>query len=147
MKFGADDLGLLFICHLIWFRGIWALFPQITLMLKYPYDMCNSTLRWLSHKSKTPFDVKWGAEVFRLLSVCPYSWFEVFVYSFSKLSQYPSTWETGETQPSEGLDTRVTFNWREKRSWRLWITFHVSLHVIWVIWAQFPQIALMPKYL
>ena len=108
MKRGAEDFGLLFVCHLVWFEGIWALFPQIILMLKYPSDLCNWTLRWPSHISKASFDIKWGAEVFRLLFVWPCAWFGVFGPSFSKLSQYPSTWETGATQPKEGLDTKVS---------------------------------------
>ena len=33
------------------------------------------------------------------------------------------------------------------RIWKLWITFHMSLHVIWSIWGQFPQIAPIAEYL
>ena len=32
-------------------------------------------------------------------------------------------------------------------SWKLWITFHVSLQVIWGIRAQFTQIAPIPEYM
>ena len=53
------------------------------------------------------------------------TWFGVFRSSFPKLPQYLSTCETGTTQPTEGLVTRVTGG----------------------IGAQFPQIAPIPEYL
>ena len=107
-----------------------------------PIGRYNWTLRWLWHKSKTSFDIKWGAEVFGFLFVCPCAWFGVFGPSFPKLPHYLSTWETGITQPAEALDTRVKSHlmWNKKLKTLLWIAFCVSLHVIWGIQPQFPQI-------
>ena len=87
--------------------GIRTLFPQITLMLEHLQDRYNWTLRWPWHNRETSFDVKWGAEVLGLLFVCSCAWFGVFGFGFPKLSQYSSTWETGITQSTETLDTRV----------------------------------------
>ena len=51
--------------------------------------------------------MKCGTEDFGLLFMCPCAWFGVFGPDFPKLSQYPSTWETGITHSTEGLGTRV----------------------------------------
>ena len=59
------------------------------------------------HKSKTSSDANWGAEDFGLLLVCPCAWFGVFGPSLPKLPKYLSTHETGITQPTDSLDTRV----------------------------------------
>ena len=69
-----------------------------------------------------------------------------FGSSFPKLPKCPNKIDI--TQCSEDLDTTVKVSWCEIWSWRLWITFHVSLYVIWFgsIWALFPQIALMLEY-
>ena len=66
--------------------------------------------------SQTSFDVKWGTEVLGLLFVCPFAWFGLFRPSFPKLLQYSSTWETGITQPTQALDTRVISHlmWNKK---------------------------------
>ena len=49
-----------------WFRGIWALFPQIALMSKYLKNRFNSIVRWSRQKSKTSVDVKCGVENYGL---------------------------------------------------------------------------------
>ena len=79
--------------------------------------------------------------------MCPCTWFDVFWPSFPKLPKYPSTCETGITQPKEDPTLEQGLIWCDTRSWRLCITFHLSLHMIWCISAQFPQIAQIPKYL
>ena len=96
--------------------SIWALFPQIALMLEYPWNRYSWALRWPCHKNKTWFYVKWGTEVFGLLFVCLCAWFGVFGPSFPKLPQYLSTWETGITRSTEALDTRVRSHlmWNKK---------------------------------
>ena len=49
--------------------------------------------------------------------------------------------------PQRTLTLELGLIWCETRSWRLWITFHMSLHMIWGIQIQFLQIAPIPEYL
>ena len=65
---------------------------------------------------------------FGLLFMCPCTWFWVFGPSFLKFPQYLSTCETGIIGPFCGLDTRVRSHC-EIRTWKLWITFHVTLYI------------------
>ena len=126
---------------MIW--GIRAQFSQIAPIPDYLWHRYSSTHRGPWHYSKVSFNVKQGAEDFGLFLMCPCSWFGVFGPNSLNLSHYLSTCETGIAQPTEGPDT----TWCETRCWRLWISFHVSLHLIWGIWVQFPQIAPIPEYL
>ena len=57
----------LFVWLCTWFRVIWALFPKVALMHKYPKNRYNSIIRWSWQKSKTSFEVKCGAEDYGLL--------------------------------------------------------------------------------
>ena len=103
----------------------WAKFPQIAPIPEYLRNRYNSTNRepWtrvtleskLESWTRVSLDVKEGAEDFRLVLMCPCTRFGVFRISFPKLPQYPSTCETGITQPTKGLDTRVRspFMWNK----------------------------------
>ena len=69
--------------------------------------------------------------------MCPCTWSWVFGPSFLKLPQYLSTCETGIIGPFCGLDTRVRSHC-EIRSWKLWITFHVTVHDLG-LFANYPK--------
>ena len=131
--------------YVIW--CIRAQFSQIAPITEYQWNRYSLTHRGLWHYSKVSFDVKKGAEDFGLLFMSPCTWFGVFGPNFPKLPQYLSTCETGIARPTEGPDTTVRSHLCETRSWRLLITFHVPLHMIWCFWAQFPQIAPIPENL
>ena len=60
-----------------------------------------------------------------------------FGSSFPKLPKSPNTCKIDITQYSEDLDTTVKVTWCEIWSWKPWITFRVTLWMIWGIWAQF----------
>ena len=131
-------------CHFIWFGGIWALFPQIALMLKT--DITWTLSRWPWHKSKTSFDVKWGTEVFGLLFVCPSAWFGVFRPSFPKLPQHLNIWETDITQPKEALDTRVRSHlmWNKKIKTLDYFSCVPACDLGYIFGSSFPK---LPQYL
>ena len=73
--------------------------------------------------------------------------FGVFRPSFPKLSQYPSTWETGITQPTEALDPRVRSHlmWNKKLKTLDYFSCVPARDL--GIWIQFPQIAPIPECL
>ena len=93
---------------MIW--GIRAKFPQIAPKPEYLWNRYSSTYRGSWYQSKVSFDVKQGTEGFGILFMCPCRWFEVFGSNFPKLSQYPSTCETGIAQATERHDTRIRSN-------------------------------------
>ena len=70
-----------------------------------------------------------------IIFVCCLTWCGVFGPTFSKLPQSPNTCETCIALLSACLYTKVSPIWCKKRWWRLWITFPITLHTIWGIWA------------
>ena len=60
--------------------------------------------------------------------------------SFPKPLQYLSTWETGITQPTEALDTKVKSHLMWNKKLKPLDYFSCVPHVIWGIRAQFPKI-------
>ena len=71
----------------------------------------------------TPHFMKYGVEDFLLLFVCPYTWFFLGRDGVPQIVQWPNTWKK-----------RL---WCEVWSWIAWITFFISFHLIWGIWALF----------
>ena len=107
MKCGVGDFGLPIMCHFIWFGGIWAVFPKL------PY--CSNTLKTNITEPSDDLGIRVRSHLMlneelmslNYFSFCFCAWFGVFEPSFPKLAQYRSTCETGITQSTEALDTRV----------------------------------------
>ena len=121
-----------------WFGGIRAQFPQIASILKYLGSRYNPTHRGESHQSKVSFDVKQSAsKTLDYFSCVPAHDFWVFGPSFFKFPHYLSACETSIIRTLCGLDNRARSHC--EISSRLWITFHVTLYMIWGNLGTFPK--------
>ena len=74
---------------------------------------------------------------------CP--WCGVFGPNFLDLPQFPKYTKTGITQPSDGLYPWVRLHLMWNVEFNFWMTFCVSLSLIWGNWATFCQLAPVPQ--
>ena len=86
-------LDFLFVWLCTWFRGIWAIFPQIALMSNYPKNRYNSIIRW-SWITLGMFILTWGTWV---------QFPQIYL-----MSKYPIT---AITWPTDSLYTRLRSDW------------------------------------
>ena len=108
VKCRAEDFGLVFMCHFIWFGVNQALFPKLPWSSSTHKAGITESPRSPWHKSKTSSDEMLIEELKTLdYFWCLCAWFGVFGPSLPKLPKYPSTHEIGITQPTDSLDTRV----------------------------------------
>ena len=74
---------------------------------------------------------------------CP--WCGVFGPNFLDLPQFPKYTKTGITQPWDGLYPWVRLHLMWNVEFNFWMTFCVSLSLIWGNWATFCQLAPVPQ--